>query len=94
MRNFKIYLPGGREPTIAGLSIIVAGIFAMGACIGHMDRIAALMPQLTIAQAEGLLIAFALLVIATGWAILKIFRIPFSRPCRKEEFGFTEENEK
>ncbi len=94
MRSFKIYLPGGREPTTAGRIVISSGIIAMGVSIYHFEELAYRLPKLNPAQAQALVIILALAIITVGWGILKIFRIPFSKPCRKEEFRFNEENEK
>jgi len=79
MKSFRVYLPGGREVSSAGLVVVALAAAAMIVGAFYLDEIARVIPKLTISQAKYLLIVLGLLVIGIGWLALRLAGVPFAK---------------
>ena len=79
MRSFQLYLPGGKVPTKAGLAVVGFAVASMVVVFVKMDAVARMLPDVSLGQLKALSVALGLVVIGIGWAVLKIFGVPFSK---------------
>jgi hypothetical protein len=79
VRSFRIYLPGGKVPTSAGLVVVAlaAGVMIVG--FAEIDSVARALPGVTLGQLKALSVALGFAVIGVGWVVLKVFGVPFSK---------------
>lgn len=67
-------------PTGAAWIVIAVAVAAMIVWFTQLDVVAHKFPNITIAQAKAVSLLIGLGTVGTGWSVLKLCGIPFSKP--------------
>ena len=87
MKSFRVYLPGGRTPAVAGWCVILTAMAFMIFGFARIWNYEGSLSEKELMYLKGLLVLGALTIIAGGRIILKMLGVQFSKASDSKSDG-------